>query len=322
MSFSSNVKNELSHHFGKAKHCNRAELAAIINLCGQIAFIQGQFCLKIQTEKVYIARKYFTLLKKTFNIDSEVLVRHNTRLKKNKVYILVVKDRRKIEKILKETGLAKSLDGADFLNKHVDESLVERVCCKRAFMRGAFLAVGSLSDPEKSYHMEFVIQNEDLAEEIRDIINSFGMDAKIVERKGHSIVYLKEGEQVVDLLNIMEAHVSLMELENVRILKGMRNSINRKVNCEAANIKKTVNASVKQIENIEYIMKNTDISKLPEGLRQTAELRIENPNASLKELGEMMSPRVGKSGVNHRLRKLNEIANELRFNRGEGKSND
>ncbi|MBR2594602.1 MAG: DNA-binding protein WhiA [Firmicutes bacterium] len=316
MSFSSNVKNELSHHFGKARHCNVAELAAIINLCGQILSIRGQICLKIQTEKVYIARKYFTLLKKTFNIDSEVSVRNNTRLKKNKVYTLIVKDQKKIEKLMRETGFQKDSEPEFSLEKHIDADIVKRVCCKRAFIRGAFLAAGSLSDPEKSYHMEFVNQSRNMAESMRDIINSFGMDSKIVERKGHSIVYLKEGEQIVDLLNIMEAHVSLMELENVRILKDMRNSVNRRVNCEAANIGKIVKASVKQTDNIRYIMENMDISELPETLIETAELRLKYPDASLKELGDMMCPKVGKSGVNHRLRKLNEIANELKDNRG------
>ena len=316
MSFSSNVKNELSHHFGKASHCNVAELAAIINLCGQILSIRGQICLKIQTEKVYIARKYFTLLKKTFNIDSEVSVRNNTRLKKNKVYTLIVKDQKKIEKLMRETGFKKDSEPEFSLEKHIDADIVKRVCCKRAFIRGAFLAAGSLSDPEKSYHMEFVNQSRDMAESMRDIINSFGMDSKIVERKGHSIVYLKEGEQIVDLLNIMEAHVSLMELENVRILKDMRNSVNRRVNCEAANIGKIVKASVKQTDNIRYIMENMDISELPDTLIETAELRLKYPDASLKELGDMMCPKVGKSGVNHRLRKLNEIANELKDNRG------
>ena len=164
--------------------------------------------------------------------------------------------------------------------------------------------------------MEFVNQSRDMAQSMRDIINSFGMDSKIVERKGHSIVYLKEGEQIVDLLNIMEAHVSLMELENVRILKDMRNSVNRRVNCEAANIGKIVKASVKQTDNIRYIMENMDISELPDTLIETAELRLKYPDASLKELGDMMCPKVGKSGVNHRLRKLNEIANELKDNRG------
>ena len=316
MSFSSNVKNELSHHFGKARHCSVAETSAIINLCGQILFIRGQICLKIQTEKVYIARKYFTLLKKTFNIDSEVSVRNNTRLKKNKVYTLIVKDQKKIDKLLKETGFKTGSGPELSLEKHIDKDILKRVCCKRAFIRGAFLAAGSLSDPEKSYHMEFVNQSRDMAEDMREIINSFGMDSKIVERKGHSIVYLKEGEQIVDLLNIMEAHVSLMELENVRILKDMRNSVNRRVNCEAANIGKIVKASVKQTDNIRYIMENMDISELPDTLIETAELRLKFPDASLKELGDMMCPKVGKSGVNHRLRKLNEIANELKDNRG------
>ena len=150
------------------------------------------------------------------------------------------------------------------------------------------------------------------AEQLQNIIQSFNIDAKIVERKKHFVVYIKEGAGIVDILNVMEAHVALMDLENVRILKEMRNSVNRKVNCETANLKKTVSAAVKQIEDIQYIRDNAGWSVLSENLEEIAKLRLENPDASLKELGEVLTPTVGKSGVNHRLRKFCEIADDLR----------
>lgn len=177
---------------------------------------------------------------------------------------------------------------------------------------GGILAGGSISDPNKSYHFEIVCREIAQAKQLQDAINSFEMEAKIVERKKHQVVYLKEGAQIVDMLNIMEAHVALMNLENVRILKEMRNSVNRKVNCETANISKTVAAAVKQLCDIEYIKQNAGLDSLPENLKDMALLRLEYPDTPLKELGTYLDPPVGKSGVNHRLRRISEIADELR----------
>lgn len=194
----------------------------------------------------------------------------------------------------------------------VKNASVQAVCCKRSYIRGAFLTAGSMSDPSKSYHFEIVCSEEEEAMHLRDIINSFDMDAKIVPRKKTFVVYLKEGSQIVDILNVMEAHIGLMELENVRILKEMRNSVNRKVNCETANINKTVSAAVRQMEDISYIKETAGFDKLPEGLKDVALTRLEYPEATLKELGSLLREPLGKSGVNHRLRKLSEIADKLR----------
>ena len=197
-------------------------------------------------------------------------------------------------------------------NELVSGLLVKNACCKRAFIRGAFLASGSMSDPEKAYHFEIVCQDPARAGQLRELITSFGLDAKIVARKKCYVVYLKEGSQIVDMLNVMEAHVALMNLENVRILKEMRNSVNRQVNCETANINKTVNAAVKQVEDIQYIERTVGLSALSEGLQEMAQLRLAYPEAALKELGSLLTPAVGKSGVNHRLRKISSFAEELR----------
>ena len=194
----------------------------------------------------------------------------------------------------------------------VSGMLVQQACCKRAFIRGAFLSAGSISDPQKSYHFEIVCAGRGQAVQVQENINSFGLDSKIVERKNHCVVYLKEGAQIVDILNVMEAHTSLMNLENVRILKEMRNSVNRKVNCETANITKTVGAAVKQIDDINYIRAHMGLDGLPDNLKEMALLRLQYPDAPLKELGTYLNPSVGKSGVNHRLRRISEIAQKLR----------
>lgn len=179
-------------------------------------------------------------------------------------------------------------------------------------MRGAFLACGSLTDPNKGYHLELVCENEQGAELIMYIMGELQLSPKRVTRKKYEVVYLKDGSMIVDFLNIIGAHNALMDMENVRILKDMRNSVNRRVNCETANINKTVSAAVKQIEDIRYIEEKKGLKYLPEGLRKVAELRVDEPEMSLREIGEMLNPPVGKSGVNHRLRKISEIANELR----------
>ena len=202
--------------------------------------------------------------------------------------------------------------GAGNTDYSINPIIVQNTCCKRAFLRGVFLAAGSISDPKKAYHLEIVFDEEGKACWVKDIIHAFMIDAKVVKRKKYFVVYVKEGAQIVDLLNIMEAHLALMELENVRILKEVRNSVNRQVNCEAANINKTVQAAAKQIGDILYIRDNFGFDNLEDGLREIAVLRIEYPEASLKELGEMLPVPLGKSGVNHRLKRLGSIAEGLK----------
>lgn len=310
MSFSGNVKEELSQHWTKARHCQIAELAAMISLCGSIMIdSRDHVSIRMHTENIAVARKYFTLIRKTFNIKTDVSIRRNP-VKQSVSYYVVVKNHEDAQKILQATKMA----GEDLYT--VNHIVVQQTCCKRAFLRGAFLTAGSMSDPNKSYHFEIVCAAEEVACQIQQLMQSFSMDAKIVRRKKNYVVYLKEGSQIVDMLNIMEAHVSLMELENVRILKDMRNTVNRKVNCETANINKTVSAAVKQLEDIEYIQNTVGLSTLNEGLNDMAVVRLANPDATLKELGELLTPPVGKSGVNHRLRKLSEIAEDIRKSRG------
>lgn len=223
-----------------------------------------------------IAKKYFTLLDKTITIGYH-------------------------EKSIVENG---------------DTRIVQQSCCKQAFLRGAFLVAGSVNDPGKSYHLEIICKTRDLAEYVSEVMGALGVMPKIIKRKEKFIAYLKEADQIVEALGVMGASVSLMEMENTRILKEVRGNINRAVNCETANISKTVNASMKQIEDIEYIHSICGLSGLPPGLIEVAKVRKEHPQMSLQELGKMLDPPVGKSGVNHRLRRISKFAEELR-NKGE-----
>lgn len=313
MSFSSDVKEELSRQLSPARHCQIAEIAAIISMCGSILISENdRYSVKIQTENVDVIRKCFTLFEKGFKIDTEIAIRKNQYLKKTNSYSITIPSHEETVRVLKAVKL---LDANMQMEENVplvNSLVIQQNCCRRAFVRGCFLAAGSISDPEKFYHLEIVCLSEERARRLREIIGSLGVEAKVVSRKKYFVVYIKEGSQIVDMLALMEANVSLMNLENIRILKEMRNNVNRKVNCETANINKTVSASVKQIEDIKYIQKKTGLSDLATGLKEIAVLRLEYPEATLKELGMMLSPPVGKSGVNHRLRKLSNIAEALK----------
>lgn len=312
MSFSSDVKDELSRQISLGRHCQIAEIAAIISLCGKVIIsIEDKYCIKVHTENVAVARKYFTLIKKTFNINTEISIRRNVYLKKTRTYSILIKGHEDSTRVLNACKLIEDGDIKENLSV-VSNLVIQNSCCKRAFIRGAFLASGSISDPEKFYHFEIVCTEKEKAVQLQNIINTFELDSKIVQRKKYYVVYIKEGAQIVEILNVMEAHVALMNLENVRILKEMRNSVNRQVNCETANINKTVSAAVKQIEDIKYIKEHMGFEGLSEGLDDVARIRLEYPEATLKEIGELLSPPVGKSGVNHRLRKLSNLAQELR----------
>lgn len=289
MSFSSKVKEELTKVLPGARHCQLAELAAIVHLGGTLSTDdEGKYDVALHSENDAAFRKYFTLSKKTFIISTDIL------------------------KLLQAIKVCDGEKQIRTLKEEVNPVLLKNSCCKRAYLRGAFLCVGSMSDPQKSYHVEFVCENELHANQIRDMIGSFELEAKITKRKKYHVVYLKEGAGIVDLLNIMGAHVSLMDLENLRIEKEMRNSINRQVNCEAANIAKTVNAANKQLEDIRLLKAHYGFSNLPENLREMAMVRLSHPESSLQELGGYLNPPVGKSGVNHRLRKLSELADKIR----------
>ena len=314
LSFSHKVKEELALQFGNARHCQIAELAAYLNMCGEIACFYENFCLKIHTENFYVAKKCFTLLQNAFNIRLDISVHSSG--KKRHSYLLLLRDTQQIRRVLQACGIHYDVKTCQM--EHSISALVTgSICCRRAYLRGAFLAVGSVNDPNKNYHLEFVMQTARLAEQLREMMYSFSLEAKIVPRKEHFVVYLKEGEQIVDLLNVMGAHVALMELENVRIVKEMRNDINRKVNCETANLNKVVGAAVKQLEDISYIQQTIGLHKLSPQLQELAEVRLQYPDKSLKELGMLLSEPVGKSGVNHRLRKISGIAETLREGKGE-----
>ena len=306
MSFSSEVKDELVKHASASRHCQLAELSAILHFCGVLNRDEnGRLVLGLQTENGCVIRKCFTLLKKAYNIETNIVQR-------NHMCVDLPMEEEILEKLLRATKYLDE-DGLKRFMTPVNRVVVKNSCCRRAFIRGAFLCIGSMSDPGKSYHLEFVCDTRPQAEQITEQLGYFEIDARIIARKKYQVVYIKEGSQIVDLLNVMEAYVSLMNFENERIYKEMRNSVNRRVNCEAANITKTVNASARQVEDIILIRDTRGLDSLPDNLRDMANVRLEYPDATLTELGRYLSEPVGKSGVNHRLRRLSEIAEAIRM---------
>lgn len=308
MSFSSKVKEEIARHISTARHCQLAEIAAITAFNGEI-FVDrlGDYSIKILSDNPIVIRKYFTLLRKTFNIEAENFIDLST----NRI---LINDSYEAKRILSALKMIDQ-EGCVVRGRLVNPLIVQQQCCRRSFIRGAFLASGSVSDPTRFYHLEIVCTTAEKAEQLVEIMESFGVEAKIVQRKKYYVVYVKEGAYIVELLNIMEAHVALMELENVRILKEMRNSVNRQVNCETANLNKTISAAIKQVRDIQYIRDTVGLESLKPNLREVAYARLENEDMNLKDLGQMLAPPVGKSGVNHRLRKLSEVAEEIRGSR-------
>ena len=312
MSFASDVKEEIGKQTDRGRHCQIAQFAIIFALTGHIKKdFKNDNYIEMRTENLTVAKKSYMLLKCMFDTSPEVMIRTHNLQVQSKNYFICIKDSALVIEVLKTIKLLSDENQwGDFGT--VNKLIVQNMCCKRAFLRGAFMVAGSVTNPEKGYHLEIAVLSAKLAEQLKEEMSAFEIDAKIVERKKYQVVYIKEGAQIVDFLNVIGAHMALMEFENVRIVKEVRNSVNRQVNCETANITKIVNTAARQIEDIKYIQCNMGFSTLSDGLREIAELRLEYPDSSLQELGKMLDNPISKSGVNHRLKKLSNIANELR----------
>lgn len=312
MTFSSRIKQELSRTEINDIFSAKAETAALVRTMGYVT-LKGFNKMEIEfsTENAAVARRIFKLLKTAFDITTQVSVEKTNRLKKHNNYIIKIDDN--ISKIfLQETGIA---DKENFnimtFDFGVPKDLVINESSRRAYIKGAFMGCGSVSDPEKSYHAEFVSNREVHSQGICKLLEGFGINGKTIFRKNYYVTYIKESEQISDLLALMGANNAVLNFENVRAVKETRNQINRVINCETANLDKIVDTSMRQINSIKILKKHKAIDKLPDHLRELAYLRLKHTNASLKELGEMLNPPLGKSGVNHRLRKVEEIAKDF-----------
>ncbi|GAB6092582.1 DNA-binding protein WhiA [Furfurilactobacillus curtus] len=309
MSYASDVKKELT---GLTVHAanGKAELMALIRMNGAVNLVNHAFILNVQTENPAIARRIYSLLKQFYRLEAELIVRKNVKLKKNNMY--VVRLRTGTQQVLHDLHVM----GTAGIEEVVPEGTLNDDSEFRSYLRGAFLAGGSVNNPDTSrYHLEIYSLYEEQNEQICDFMNRYELNARMTNRRSGFITYLKEGEKISDFLTLIGATNAMLKFEDVRIMRDMRNSVNRLVNCETANMEKVATASSKQIENIEYIQARVGLGQLPDKLQVMAETRLANREVSLKELGDLIpGGPISKSGVNHRLRKINEYAQKLRDN--------
>ncbi|MFC6207666.1 MULTISPECIES: DNA-binding protein WhiA [Levilactobacillus] len=307
MSYASEVKKELTTlevHRENAK----AELVALIRMNGALGLANHRFVLNVQTENPAIARRMYQLLKQFYDLESELLVRRKMKLKKNNLYIVRVKTG--VTEVLSDLGI---FDGMQLLES-VPKEIFDDDMRVRSYLRGAFLAGGSVNNPETSrYHLEIYSLYEEHNQMIAEMMNRYNLNARTIVRRSGYITYLKGAEKIADFLSLIGATTAMLRFEDVRIMRDMRNSVNRLVNCENANLDKVANASTRQIDNIQFIEATVGLGQLPTKLREVAETRLAHTEVSLKELGDLVpGGPISKSGINHRLRKINDYAKQLR----------
>lgn len=322
ISFSRQVKDELALAPAVKNCCARAELEAFLQMSGKLIISQKMSALMLQTQSAAIARRLFLLFKFCFALAPQILFCRRKRLRKNGFFQLKVADKNGSFKVLQALGfLAVNPEskkpilnpfGQNYLRAGAGER--SEKCCRRAYLRGCFLASGSISNPSAGYHLEIVVPYRRYVQNITECLSAFGLQGRYFRRKGDCVVYLKGAEEIGEFLRIISAHKALLDFENIRVVKGVRNKINRLVNCETANLTKTVVAAQEQIANITLIEEAMGLKKLPPSLAQVARLRLRFPEATLLELGEMAVPPLSKSSVNHRLRRINALAQKIKEN--------
>lgn len=312
MSFSLEIKDEILSLINNSNCCIETEISALINYIGELSFHQKtqNFTLTFQAENIKILERFNILIKNILHCSFAISQN------KSKTYFIKIEDQLLINKILEKfnININNKYTQENLQNLYISPEFLSISCCKRAYLRIAFVCCGYICNPEKNYHIEFIHTDYSQALELKEIMAFFNIDTKIIERKGYFVEYIKEGEQIVDLLNIISAHKSLLKLENIRVLKDVRNNVNRKVNCETANLNKTIFAAVKQKEDIELIKNRLGLESLSKPLKDVAVIRLAFPEFSLKEIAEKLRPPISKSGVNHRFAKINNIAEKLRSN--------
>lgn len=313
MSFSSDTKNELTRVEIDKKCCMLAEITGFLRMCGSIQLLGGgKLDVKLTTENAAVARHFLKMMKTYFGAKAALSVGEARVLKRGHSYELTITSEMNAEQILREAEILRVKEGFNYISDGIHPDIVRRRCCKKACLRGIFLGSGTISDPARSYHAEIVCASEYMAGDVRKLVNSFGLTAKISQRKNQYVVYLKEGDQVEDFLKILGAPQQFFKFQDIRMVRDMRNKANRISNCETANVDKIVNTAGRQIEEIRLIEQERGLGSLPDKLREAAELRLANPEASLLELAAMTDPPMKKSGFNHRLKKLSEMADKLR----------
>ncbi len=315
MSYANIVKNELARVISGKSCCQTAELASLMRMGGNMV-IGGNRNLGINftTENAAVARKVLAVIKQRFQLKTQVVVTRSRRLKKNNSYLIKVIPTPEVTELLTQLGLLRQGE----IYSGQDKAFFRKACCRKAYLRGAFLGGGSVNRPEGDYHLELVASSEEYGKTLVGLMKYFDLSARMTDRKADYIVYLKDGDAIETFLRLIGATESVKIFKGVRRVKEMRNKVNRLVNCETANLQKTVDASFRQVEHIKRIAQDQGLASLPPALRAAAEVRLSYPEATLQELVEKLDGSVGKSGMNHRLRKLEQIARKLAGGKQDG----
>ncbi len=318
MSFASETKKELSRIMPEKKCCQLAEIAGFIRVAGSVGLVGGgKFKIIITTENPAVARHYKKLMQEYFSIDTKLEIGEGKAVGKAgggklRVYTITIDAQNLSEQILRETGILLIKEGNNYISDGIYSGVIKTKCCRKAYLRGLFMGAGTMSDPEKSYHLELVCRSEALATDVRRMLNSFvDLSAKVSKRGESYIVYMKKADYITDTLAIMGANSQVFQMQETRIKKGMVSDAKRIANCDNANLDRTVEAALRQIKAIEKIDSRRGLNWLPDKLREVAHLRLENPDVSITALGEMCDPPLKKSGINNRLRRLEDIAAKL-----------
>jgi len=314
MSFSTDTKNELARVIPEKKCCQLAEIAGFLRIAGSLRLAGGgRFSIHCETDNPAACRHYKKLIKEYFKVDAELEIEDGGTLRRGHVYSLNIAPDMKSESILRETGILLVKEGSNYISDGIYQDIVRKKCDRKSYLKGAFLAAGSVSDPAKEYHLDFTLEHEQLAIDLRRLIGTFDdLEGKITLRKGKYVVYMKRSEYISDMLALMGADSQVLEFENVRVEKDVLNRTVRLTNCDNANADRTINAAEKQIQAIRKLMDKGKMGILSDKLSEVAELRLEHPEASLVELGEMMDPPLKKSGINNRLKRIMEAARGIK----------
>ncbi len=313
MSFSTETKNELARDIPEKKCCQLAEIAGFLRVSGSLRLAGGgKFRIVCPTDNPAIARHYKKLIKSYFKVDPGIGIEEGGALRKGHIYYLIVDPDMKSESILRETGILLVKEGSNYISDGIYQDIVKKKCDRKSYLRGAFMACGSVSDPGKEYHLDFTVEHEQLAADLKKLIGTFDdLEGKITRRKEKYVVYMKKSEYISDMLALIGADSAVLDLENTRIQKEVVNRTVRLANCDSANTDRTVNAAGKQIEAIQKLKDAGMLDALSGKLLEVAELRLEHPDASLSELGEMMDPPLKKAGINSRLQRIIEAAKNI-----------
>lgn len=318
MSFASETKNELARIESEKKCCQLAEISGFLRVAGSLRLAGGgKFRIVITTENPAIARHYKKLIQEYFGIETRLEIGEGTAVGKSRssrhyAYSITIDPENLSEQILRETGILLIKEGNNYISDGIYSGIIKTKCCRKAYLRGLFMGTGTMSDPEKSYHLEFVCHSETLANDLKKMINSFvDLSAKVARRGNSYIVYMKKADYIRDTLAIMGASSQVFSMEETRIKKSMISDAKRIANCDTANLDRSVDAAMRQLDAIRKIEETRGLAWLPEKLQEVARLRVENPYISISALGDLCDPPLKKSGINNRLKKIEELAAKL-----------